>query len=582
MVKSCTLLFFGGAFVKKLKAYLIFILLIIMLIPQIVFAADGNFDGGGGGMGKGNNNNYWNPGNDGVRVTIIRCRDQMPVAIPIDFSNKNQSSIRVHFGKKCKIQYRNGSQLTAFTNTYNYYIPSLPMPRIIGSSSYTINIEATKRYFCSEYALRLIANITGMKYETLINGDYKILLEPIAYLTFQGVNMAMTAHEAALYDEKINGKLRAWMVSLTHKNLPLALFLQTSDLGFPAWTGSANQKVTDAQIKACLGIGVVRFSAADKGVSIETNSYEYRCDTDAITSVTVSSENKRTPDNPVSVSFNVNGQIYTVNNVYIPEGESQKVWFKWHTPKAPQTINIIVNASGAYATASTITAKITELRENTPPNPKASDKNNNFKASSLPNEPQKTSAAWGKWDCYWSSKWEWLSNWNWAGYWIDNGQWVDKGDWEYRWISYSASLSGNLNIQTDSRIPMFYTKTIRSGYGINLNVSASLNSNAPASSITGVQNVISYYPEFNYQTYSRIFDLISGGLSANFQLKKNKYSTYNSRVHFTPIWYPNGTYSVYAKASDAWTPDGMLSVNINDFVNIKGTIYDDWHIGPEN
>jgi len=62
-----------------------------------------------------------------------------------------------------------------------------------------------------------IAELTGFNYKTLINGDYKILLEPIAYMTFNGMKMAMTATEAALYDQQLGGGLRSKMVSLSHK-----------------------------------------------------------------------------------------------------------------------------------------------------------------------------------------------------------------------------------------------------------------------------------------------------------------------------------------------------------------------------
>ncbi len=50
--------------------------------------------------------------------------------------------------------------------------------------------------------------------------------------------IATTATEAALYDEQTSGLLRRRMVSLTHKNLPLAMFLEVGDLGYPAWGGS--------------------------------------------------------------------------------------------------------------------------------------------------------------------------------------------------------------------------------------------------------------------------------------------------------------------------------------------------------
>jgi hypothetical protein len=87
-----------------------------------------------------------------------------------------------------------------------------------------------------------IAELTGFNYDTLINGDYKILLEPIAYMTFQGIRIAMTATEAGLYDEQLGGGLRSKMASLSHQNLALAMFLETPDLGYPAWSGSYHIK----------------------------------------------------------------------------------------------------------------------------------------------------------------------------------------------------------------------------------------------------------------------------------------------------------------------------------------------------
>ena len=48
----------------------------------------------------------------------------------------------------------------------------------------------------------------------------------------------MTATEAGLYDQMSGGNLRRTMTSLTHKNLPLSMFLEFSDLGISAWTGN--------------------------------------------------------------------------------------------------------------------------------------------------------------------------------------------------------------------------------------------------------------------------------------------------------------------------------------------------------
>ncbi len=66
----------------------------------------------------------------------------------------------------------------------------------------------------------------------------------------------------------------------------------------------------------------------------------------------------------------------------------------------------------------------------------------------------------------------------------------------------------------------------------------------------------------------------------DFEFQENKYSTYNNRTHFTPIWYPDAPYVVYTSIIDMWTPDGMLRMNLSDSVNIDGNLYEDWHIGP--
>ncbi len=493
---------------KKILSCLLSITLILYFSQVNVFAVgEGNIDGGGGGMGQGTNENYWIGGDDGVRATIIRDNDNIPISTPIDITNKSPGNIQLHFGKVSKIQYRNGFELSPKSSTYVYNNPDRPLPRIVSSDGNT-NIDAIKEYFCSEYALLLIANATGVEYQTLISGQYKLLLEPIAYFTFSGYKVAMTAHEAALYDQQLGGGLRSKMLSLTHKNLPLSMFLETSDLGFPAWDGSTTERVSDDQIISSLGLGIVRFREADTPVVIGGSDVEYRVDTDVITAVTVTAGSRITPDSPATVTFNINGTRHTITDIVIPAGNSQVVWVKWHTPRYPTSINIAASANRGTVGRSTLTAKIVDLNEKVPPNPTANDiKPNSYTIPAIPTLSQKTSASWGLWSCYWKANWVWESDWDWVsdgeggGYWDDNGEWVDRGDWEYTHTSYSANLAASMTVTPDQKVPTTSGKTMRSGYGINLNVKTSLQSNAPSSAITGAQNVLSYYPEFNYNTF---------------------------------------------------------------------------------
>ena len=108
---------------------------------------------------------------------------------------------------------------------------------------------------------------------------------------------AMTATEAALYNKQVGNGLRSKMVSLSHKNLPLSMFLETPDLGFAAWSGSTTMAQSDETIITYLGMGIIRFSEPDPEPPKESN-VTYRCDTEVITAVTLTTGSQKTPDNP--------------------------------------------------------------------------------------------------------------------------------------------------------------------------------------------------------------------------------------------------------------------------------------------
>lgn len=537
-------------------------------------------------MGRGTSDNRWTPGYDGVRITVIRDSDRAVVSTPIDYTNKTLPSNIFHFGKISKIHYRNNIPLSPSSENYTYKIPATAMPRIISSGSAVTDIEIIKSYFTSEGAIMMVANDTGIDYDTLTNGQYKLLLEPMAYFTFQGGFVAMTAHEAALYDQILSGGLRSKMLSLTHQNLPLSMFLETPDLGFPAWSGSRNNRVSNDQIISSLGLGIVRFNdTPPTPPSPIQTSVEYRTDTEVITSVRLSTSAPITPESPASVTFRVMGSSYTVSNIVIPEGDSQLVWMKWRTPSQPQTVSIQVSASKGSLSASSITASIVDLNQNIPPDPKATDRNDSFQQPSIPSYASKTSASWGVWSARWHEYWVWIPRWRWistgpdSGYWRDDGHWEDQGWWDFTWTGYSATLSATQSILPDAKSPSTTTR-MKSGYGIELNTATSLAFNAPSSHITGAQNAVSYFPEFHYDTYWRLHDLKTRGLQAEFWLKPNDYSTYQSRVHFTPIWYPDGSYTPITRVLDAWTPDGMLTLQLQSSITISDNLFSDWRIAP--
>ena len=583
---------------KRILALLLSIVLMLGIAVPAYATGDSNIDGGGGNMGDGTSTNYWNPGMDGVRVSVVNVDSHAVVGNIIDLTNKTPTSGIIHFGKVSKLSYNAGRSLSPVVGSYAYINPSQSLPRIISSGDQPANINAIRSYFTDEQVIRGIAGYVGMDFDTLIGGDYKIVIEPIAYFVYEGAYYAMTATEAALYDQKVSGGLRAKMTSLTHKNLPLAIFLEEADLGYPAWSGSTTSRVSNEDILSSLGIGIVRFNDELEPPEVNEFDYEYRVDTDVITAVEVSG-GQSDPDNPVSVEFIIEGRTYMVGNVFYPEGDSQLAWVKWHTPDEPCVCIIQVRIRGGGTAQSTITANIVDLDGKDPPNPVADDRNDSFRLVDIPEKEEMTSASWGIWSPWWQEYWVWIEDWDqcwhsdsWTDdegnvhwdswyHWVDNGWWEDQGWWEFDYNGYTASLTASMSITPDSLSPTATATTLKSGYGIQQRTTASVTT-TQSSAVTAAQNAVTYFPEFGYANYWRLLDCSISGRRSTFTFKDNPYSTYDRPTHFTPIWYPDGSYTPYTWLLDCWTPAGMLSVNLTDSVRISGDLWEEWHVAPTN
>ena len=204
----------------------------------------------------------------------------------------------------------------------------------------------------------------------------------------------------------------------------------------------------------------------------------------------------------------------------------------------------------------------------------ADDRNDGFTRPSVPSNAEVTSAFWGVWRPWWREYWVWHS-----GDEDDDGYWCDHGWWEFDLDRYSASLSATMRITPDNKNPTAGSRSMKSGYGVNQLVTADVSS-TQSSATTPAQNAVSYFSEFNYEMFWRLLERMDGGYNTRFEFQKNEYSTYRGRTHFTPIWYPNGSYTVNTWLIDCWTPAGMLSMNLSDSLTIRGSLWDDWHIAP--
>lgn len=562
---------------KRFLALFLSLLLSVLLITPALAVGEGNLNDGGGTLGGGTGTDFWNPGMDGVRVTIVSANDHSVAAVPVDLTNQTPPASLIHFGKVCKVSYNSGTTLTPYVGSYSYKNPAQALPRIIYSKTYgKASIAEIKSYFTDEQVIRSVCALTGFDYDRLVGkSDFRLVIEPIAYFTYRGSQYAMTATEAALYDRAVNGDLRAHLCSLSHKNLPLAIFLERADLGYPAWTGSTSAVASDADIVSALGIGIVRFSELTQEPEIAVYDYEYRVNTEVVTAVTVSG-GQSDPDRPVSVEFVIAGRTFTVSNVYYPEGDSQLAWVRWTTPAAPCAMTITVRAiGGGTVSDARIRVNVVDLSGSDPPNPTANDRNNSFTLSPLPVNPETASLTWGVWSPWWHAYWVWISTGEGSGYWVDCG-W-----WEFDYNGYAASLTASMSLTPDTNCPTAGGDTMKSGYGTNERVAARVSTTQSAA-VTEAQTAVSYFPEFGYTGFWRLLRQTRSGYRAEFAFAPNRYSTYNSPAHFTPVWYRDGEYRVYTRLMDVWTPAGMLQLNLSDAVTISGDLWDDWHIAPAN
>lgn len=446
--------------------------------------------------------------------------------------------------------------------------------------------------------------------------------------------IAFTATEYALsqklgYFNWFWGETGQFVAGMTHSDLPNSIVLEESWVGIPV-TKPLKDGVhwNDDRIISGGGIGMRMLEA--NGVDVVPNDttydYTYRINTDVITSVVVEATNGDiTPDtrhkeidtrksaytNPSDgkayVTITASGQS-TTTLIVIPEGNSQYAWLKWRTPPESCEVTVSVNITGNSSArlkgggrSKSFKVRIESLSENVPPDPRPTDTMSNYTIPDLPQQADKTTAEWGIYNAQWDADYRWHEDWkkyhsgcytktNKDGStkrvhryeWKDEGWWEDHGEWVYTFTQYTASINANMDLTPDIYNPtaneLYGEYAMASGYGVDTKINAGITTNSPSNHYTIAQNVVTYFPEFNYDTYWRLLEKTGATI---FEFKENMYSTFNSRTHFTPLPYPDGKYEVYAKVIDCWTPDGMLRVNLSDKVMIEGNVYDNWHIAPD-
>ena len=82
------------------------------------------------------------------------------------------------------------------------------------------------------------------------------------------------------------------------------------------------------------------------------------------------------------------------------------------------------------------------------------------------------------------------------------------------------------------------------------------------------------------KSYFREYSPCTTSLDGKWQFVKNTSAADNERVHFIPVWFVDGDYTVSVTASRVWTPAGVISATrtSNSFA-VDGSIYDDYFVG---
>ena len=160
---------------------------------------------------------------------------------------------------------------------------------------------------------------------------------------------------------------------------------------------------------------------------------------------------------------------------------------------------------------------------------------------------------------------------------LENGSYVTKTFW--------AKLTTTFTISPDERIAESDNPdTMESGFGFGIQCITTLITNYDCpEKLVGAQMVWVRYPESAYGRLSKwqnVNDSLeietgsAGDTTVTWQLAVNPYSVTGSRLHYTPLWYPDGEYTALAQAFYAWSPVGQMYDFQTDTLTIDGDMYD--------
>lgn len=327
---------------------------------------------------------------------------------------------------------------------------------------------------------------------------------------------------------------------------------------------------------------------------VEPNVTTYRAGTQIIASYLIHNNSvaEHATDRPLTVHFtayylNSSGVKVNIttqqNNVVAPRGDQNLTYFKVSIPSGVTNIHFTCSVDTPAGVVETNTANNTDSQTknvssvvpSATPNTKFENTPTYFNrpddSAAVPTGAYATnvtpSATWQQWV-------------------YAAGTWTKK--------TYGLTLAADQQLLPDVNSLSHDQENglwhMRSGYGVSLTANSKVTAydgaELPgASAYILPQNGNSYFPEFDFDLSNGRYRTLQLTAADTLQFEPNPYSITKQgvkdgrRIHFTPLWYPDGNYIVKTYLYDAWTPAGMVSLQSTlQPVVIGGSIYDDWYI----
>ena len=342
------------------------------------------------------------------------------------------------------------------------------------------------------------------------------------------------------------------------------VYLEGAGLGNTSWesNGSNNAWSKSWTVKNPLAIEAVTPNAI------------YREGTQVISSFKVVNaySSQFIPGSGISVKFTAKSggrTLYTTTKtgVVVPGNNEQLVYFKWTVPSGLNGASVTVQGDVVdngitvdTAAQNVSTGKVVDSQ--TPDTDYEESKPAGWSQASKPS-PSSTQATWSEWV-------------------YANGAFQKK--------TYGMKITQNtVTLAPDSGSPSAEMVNgvwqLKSGYGLTAAYTPSFSSVSgtlmPSSSAyTAVQHGYMQFPEFRYSSANGQYRTLQK-VGSSFQFAVNPAAD-GGRVHFIPVWYPDGSYQASCYVYDCWTPAGMIAARLDtNQLTISGSLYDDWYVGRE-